>query len=752
MWYTLRISPLADSDFSSSATELLQSTFRSLILVTGGAYLAWNLLATEDLPVKVILNFIPITTVVVLTCVFSLWLLSKWLLAAQIVWQVGVTLAITWAVQVSQQPEVAFVYVLLPLMAVVTIGWSAGLAAEGVVIALVWWLSHKSAAPIIPASYSLAIVIGGTFTGLLGWSITHSLLTVTQWSLFSFEQARDKMEEARDRQLELKQTQEDLIHANQELARLSDRLKAMHRIAEEARQAKEEFVANVSHELRTPLNMIIGFSEMITQSPRVYGAELPAALLADIAAIQRNSQHLARLINDVLDLSQAEAGRMALTREQVHLPEVLDSAVAAVYALFESRGLYLRAEAPANLPAVFCDGTRTRQVVLNLLSNAGRFTEKGGVQVKAWIDGEYAVVSVRDTGPGISPEDQERIFEPFQQLDGSTSRRHGGSGLGLAISRQLVEMQGGKMWLESGVGEGATFYFTLPLAKSSPAGIAGDDLMRWFNPDYQYEARTRRFKAPISEPIPRFILLEKENSLLRWFDRYLDDAEVVSTRNVEEAIDALTDSPAQALIINAPSLREVTGSADRLVNLPYGTPTVSCWVPGEDEAARRLGVVRYLVKPVTREVLLSTLEDLGETVESVLLVDDQREVLRLFSRMLSSAENNYRVLRATSGQRALNLLRQRKPDVMLLDLIMPGVDGFQVLQEKSQDPSIRDIPVIVVSSRDSREEPVVSDTLTVTRGGGISLRDLLDCIQAVTGVLSPSTQPVGPGRPKKPAA
>jgi CheY-like chemotaxis protein len=163
-------------------------------------------------------------------------------------------------------------------------------------------------------------------------------------------------------------------------------------------------------------------------------------------------------------------------------------------------------------------------------------------------------------------------------------------------------------------------------------------------------------------------------------------------------------------------------------------------------------VVRYLVKPVTREMLLSTLEDLGETVESVLLVDDKREVLRLFSRMLSSAEKDYRVLRATNGRRALSLLRQRKPDLMLLDLIMPGMDGFQVLQEKSRDASIRDIPVVVISSRDPDEGPIVSDTLTVTRGGGIGLRDLVDCIQSVTEVLSPSTQPAGRGQPERPVA
>jgi len=751
MWYTFRKLTRVELDFVSSAGELLQSTFRNLIFATGGAYLAWYFMGTSELPGRLVVGFFPITVVVILICVLSFWLLSRRFLVAQVVWQVGLAVAITLALYMSQQPEVAFFYALLPLMAAVTVGWSAGLVAEGVVIALAWWLSHQSAVAYMPPGYGLAVIAGGIFTGLLGWSVTHSLLTATQWSLFSFEQARDRMEEARDQQLELRQTQEDLIHANQELARLSDRLKAMHRIAEEARRAKEEFVANVSHELRTPLNMIIGFSEMITQSPRVYGTELPAPLLADIAAIQRNSQHLARLVNDVLDLSQVEAGRMALVKEQVDLRRVIDSAITSVRALFESRGLYLEAEIPSDLP-VFCDGTRIRQVVLNLLSNAGRFTERGGVRVKAWCEKDKVVVSVSDTGPGIAVEDQKKIFEPFQQLDGTIHRRHGGSGLGLCISKDLVGMHGGEMRLESGVDEGTTFYFTLPLATPSSSGGTGDDVMRWLNPDYQYKARTRQFKAPAPHPVPRFVLLEREDSLLRWLDRYVDDIDVVSVRDVGQAIDALTDSPAQALIINAPSLREVAGSADRLIDLPYGTPAVICWVPGEDEAARRLGVVRYLVKPVTREMLLSMLEDLGETVQSVLLVDDKREVLRLFSRMLSSAEKGYRVLRATNGRRALSLLRERKPDLMLLDLIMPGMDGFQVLQEKSRDASIRDIPVVVISSRDPDEGPIVSDTLTVTRGGGIGLRDLVDCIQSVTEVLSPSTQPAGRGQPERPVA
>jgi CheY-like chemotaxis protein len=239
--------------------------------------------------------------------------------------------------------------------------------------------------------------------------------------------------------------------------------------------------------------------------------------------------------------------------------------------------------------------------------------------------------------------------------------------------------------------------------------------------------------------------------LQQLLSRYADNIEIASFQDVDEAIRELSRSPAQALVVNTSPFEEMPAPVDQLTNLPYGTPAMTCWVPGEDEAARQLGVVRYLVKPVTREMLLSTLEHLGEGMKSVLLVDDQPEVLQFFARILSSAEHSYDILLAKNGRRALSLLRERRPDVMLLDLIMPGMSGFQVLQEKDRDPLIRYIPVVVISARDPSGEPVASDTLTVTRGGGLSVRDLLACIQAVSEILSPSIQPDGLGRPEKPA-
>ena len=741
MWHQVFTSSKADPDFVRSALEMLYSTARALILTTIGICFTLLFVVWTKTPNQTDLITIPSLVLAIVLSLLALWLLPKGFLISQVLWQGMLGSLLILAIYLLQEPIWGFALALFPLLAVVTLGWPAALLTAGGVIVLAWVLHQGWLAPSLAAPYSLGIAAGGAISGLLGWAATHTLFTIAQWSLLSFQQAQRQMEEARNQRLELEQVKEDLLHANRELARLSDRLKAMYQVAEEARRAKEEFVANVSHELRTPLNMIIGFAEMITQAPQIYGEPLPPALLADITAIQRNSQHLARLVDDVLDLSQVEAGKMMLSKEWVSLPEIVNAAAIAVRALYESKGLYLKIEVPEDLPSVFCDGTRIRQVILNLLSNAGRFTERGGVWVKAENKGDHVVVSVTDTGPGIAPEKQAKLFEPFQQLDASIRRVHGGSGLGLSISKRFVEMHGGKMWLESQVGVGTTFYFSLPLQASLlSASVGAGDARRWFNPYQPYEERSRRSKAPPPDLSPRFVVLEQGEALQRRLRHYLEGAEIAPVHSVEEARQELHRLPARALIINAPSLGEVQASANGLTDLPYGTPVIACWVPAEEEAARRLGVVRYLVKPISRATLLSALESLGDEVKSVLLVDDEPEVVRLFSRMIASAERPYRLLRANDGQRALDLLRTRRPDVMLLDLILPGMDGFQVLREKSQDPSIRDIPVIVISSRDPIGQPIVSDTLMVTRGGGLSMRDLVACVEAVSQVLTPSAR------------
>jgi len=577
----------------------------------------------------------------------------------------------------------------------------------------------------------------------LVWLVLRELTTTVDWYRVNYERSRVELEQARDQRVRLKQALQDLADANLQLTRVDRVTTAMRQMAEDAQRAKQEFVANVSHELRTPLNMIIGYGEMIMRAPCSYSSEIPAALLADLDVILRNSRHLSSLINDILDLSQIEAGRMALTKERVAFFDIFAHAEIAVRPLFESKGLYLEVEAPADLPLVFCDRTRVREVMLNLLSNAGRFTEHGGARVRAWQEGNDIVVSVADTGIGIAPEKANKLFVPFRQLHASTNRRYGGTGLGLSISKMFVEMHGGKMWIESHEGVGTTLFFRLPI--DPPASVAGG-FSRWLSPYVRHGRRTRPSLAPVPKPVPRFVVMENGDFLQRLLRRYLDDPEIVSVADPDEALEELARVPSQALLVRDVSLTEPLQHLDTS-SLPYNTPMIVSSMPGPDEGVDSLSVWRYLVKPISREALLSALDALDMKGKTVLIADDEPDAVRLFRRMLVSSERGYRVLRASDGHQALTILRNQRPDALLLDLVMPGMDGFQLLEAKRRDPALSDIPVVAISARDPTGQMIVSKGLAVSKRGGLSMHQLLTCVEAITEILS---TPIGTADPRSP--
>ena len=563
-----------------------------------------------------------------------------------------------------------------------------------------------------------------------------------EWAWFGYERGRESLEEARTYQQQLHETLEDLTEANAQLMRLNRLAQALRQTADEERRTKEQFVANVSHELRTPLNMIVGFCEMIMETPEAYGGSLSPKLLADLDVVFRNSQHLSGLVDDVLDLSQIEAGQMALVREHVGFQEILNSAVTAVRPLYQSKALYLDIDVPTDLLPVFCDRIRIREVMLNLLSNAGRFTEKGGVKIKVREDGAQLVVSIADTGPGIPEGQQARLFRPFEQLDGTIRRRYGGTGLGLSISRSFVELHGGKMWVESQEGKGTVFSFSLPVTSPSPSD---DSFMRWMSPYNPYEPRSRPLRLPRVQVQPRWVILERGDAMRRLLARHLEGIDLVSVRTMEAAISALTTTPSQALLINELDVGQMLQRMHNQPRLPYGVPVIVCSVPGVEQAVNELGVSGYLVKPISRESLLSALAQLDPPVETVLIVDDEREALMLFRRMLSSAERPYRVLRARNGHQAIGILQQQLPDVILLDLTMPEMDGFEFLRLREGAPW-QDIPIILISARDPLGHPIVSNSLAVTSANGLSVNQILTTLKMLTTMLSPG-MPRTPGDP-----
>ena len=657
-------------------------------------------------------------------------LVGRAYLAAVLSLMGGMSAAILCLVHWYPAAHAAALLALPAAVAVAFLGTRPGVACAALLSAL---LVAVGGSPPGAATWAALATLWGTVG--LAWAALRPLQTVMAWSWASYQQAQRLLEQARDRQVELHQIAEDLQAANRQMARLNELVSINQRIAEEARRAKEAFVANVSHELRTPLNMIIGFSELITQAPQTYRQALPRELLADVAAIQRNAEHLSKLINDVLDLSKAESEYITLAPQPCSMRELIDESMQAVRALFDSKGLYLEAEAPADLPPVVCDPTRIRQVLLNLLSNAGRFTERGGVRVSAKQQGNELVVSVSDTGPGIAKEDLPLLFEPFRQLERPYQERQGGTGLGLSISKRLVELHRGSMWVESELGVGTTFHFSLPL---QPSAQPESGPKQWFNPYWPYQARLRPRRAEVREVPPRLVFVDPEASLPPLAVRRLQDFEIAVVHNLEEAQASLAESPARALVINQAGLAEGELRSEALAALPFNIPIITCRAPGLPSAVQQLGAYKCLIKPVTREALLEAVDSVPGPVRSILVVDDRPEALQLFTRMLTSNGRNYRLMRAADGQRALEILRTRRPDLLLLDLVMPGVDGYQVLAEMRQDPQLAATPVITISAQDPTVEPAASDVLTLSRPAGLSNRDLLEAIRALAQALAPA--------------
>lgn len=587
--------------------------------------------------------------------------------------------------------------------------------------------------PAAPVQRVVAILAVWCTVGMI-LLVLRPLLRATEMMWTGYERSLALLEQSRDYQQRLAETLTDLTAANVQLTHLNQQAQSLRQAAEDERRAKDQFVANVSHELRTPLNMIVGFAEMMLRTPETYGDHIPPPLLADLAVVLRNSQHLSSLIDDVLDLSQIQAGQFTLSKERVSLAEMIQAAAIAVRPLFDSKNLYLETDVAEDLPLVLCDRTRIREVVLNLMSNAGRFTEYGGVRVKAWQEGGDVVVSVADTGPGIAEEDKDKLFQPFQQLDGTLRRRHGGSGLGLSISKNFVDLHNGKIWFESKKGVGTTLFFRLPI---SPAEPVPETFTRWFNPHQVYEGRSRPTRLKPVAVHPRVVVVERGESLQRLFRRFVDGVDIAPAEDLEQALRGLAQTPAEVLLVNTEKPAEALKRLADSALLPSGIPALVCSLPSDADAITALGADDYLTKPISREALFGALEHLGKPVEKILVVDDEPDALHLFRRMLSTADRHYRVFRATNGRQALELLRAQRPDVMLLDLVMPEMNGFQLLAIKKQSPELRDIPVILISAKDLISQPLVSRTLSVTLRDGLPLPQLLACLKSLSAILAP---------------
>ncbi len=636
----------------------------------------------------------------------------------------------------------------LALLAVSTV-LAAGLvgprSAIGVAAACVLGLLGLRALTGAPDAWQIGIALISILTSLvLMLSIHQAMLGVITWSRGYYREALKLTQENRDRQGELQQALDDLAHANRQMTLLYEKQTVLQRIAEEAERTKSAFVAKVSHEFRTPLNMIIGLSSVMIENPQMYGRALPAALQEDLRIIYRNCDHLAALVNDVLALSHIQSGSVVLHRENLNLLEIIENALDVVRPLINQKKLALTLELPPRLELISCDRTRIRQVILNLLSNAARFTDQGGITVRVSDQPEQVTLMVKDTGPGISAEDMERIFEPFFQGSEQVWREKGGSGLGLTISKQFVELHGGHIWLESQVGAGTTFFVSLPrLEPLAPVRLPAG----WISEDWRWVERKNRAPLPRLPDRPRVVVFDSTQEIESGISSFADKVELVSCASLAEVVCDVQKTPAHVVLFGANQTEDLLPLLQTAGPQLPDTPLLGWALPVRMSPALRAGADFYLVKPLSLASLKQKLDLLAGPIQRVLIADDDEEARLLLSRMLRLYHENVSIRMAANGREVLQLLEQETFDLLLLDVVMPEVNGLQVLVQVRGNPRTQDLPVIVISAQDLNETQPICSNLLLSLGNGIQLVKALECSVGVSQILfTPIAEPYpGPG-------
>ena len=485
----------------------------------------------------------------------------------------------------------------------------------------------------------------------------------------------------------------------------------------------------MSHELRTPLNAILGFSELLQD-----GGETADTRVIYLRTIHDSGAHLLALINDILDLAKVEAGQMDLHLEEVDAPEIVGGVVATVQPLAERKHIAVEALSDDGI-RLTADAGKVKQILYNLLSNAIKFTPEGGlvrVRVQTSAAGEAVRFSVTDTGIGIAEEDQERVFHEFQQVDGAASRHYEGTGLGLALTRRFAELHGGRVWLESRLGHGSTFHVELPsqpLRREhpvSPLGVLAP-------PD----------AASLNGGAPLVLVVEDDVQSANLLCAYLTRGGYRS----QVAADGLE------VIEKARSLKPVAITLD--IMLPHvdgwellrslkadettrDIPVVITSVVDDEQLGYALGAADYFVKPVERQALLARLAAHTLTTQvkdrevRVLVVDDDPAAVEFLRGML--APIGFTVLRAYGGAEGIALARAKLPEVILLDLMMPEVSGFDVVAALKGDARTRDIPILIVTAKDmtAAEKNELNGQVTAILAKGSSVRiDLLTWLRQI---------------------
>ncbi|MCV6636853.1 response regulator [Candidatus Albibeggiatoa sp. nov. NOAA] len=477
--------------------------------------------------------------------------------------------------------------------------------------------------------------------------------------------------------------------------------------AEQANFAKSCFLANMSHELRTPLNAIIGYSEILEDDIKDEIecnalSEQKSESLSDLNKIQDSAKHLLHLINDILDVSKIEAGKMTLFNETFDAVALVQEVLSVVHPLIEQKNNTLEVAFPSQAVDLFADQTKVRQILLNLLSNAGKFTENGTVKLSISIETvenkQWGIFSVIDTGIGLTSEQQSKLFEAFTQADVSTTRKYGGTGLGLTISEHFAGMMGGFIEVKSQINMGSTFSLHLPLH-------VGQEQVA--------QAQTAIVEHPPETPSEKpttVLVIEDDANIRELLQRYLNNLghQTLLAENGIKGIQLAEQYQPDAITLDV-MLPEKDGWSilSELKSHPKVSdiPVIMLSVMDDKTIGYSLGVSDYLVKPINQEQLAATLNKYlpnPTTSSRILVVEDHKVTREMMEYVLTKA--GWQVDLAENGQLALDIMAKQTPSLILSDLMMPEMDGFEFIEHLRENPSWAAIPVIVLTAKELMAE------------------------------------------------
>lgn len=518
---------------------------------------------------------------------------------------------------------------------------------------------------------------------------------------------------------------------DQRTAQLAESMKAAQQAkiqAEEANTTKSKFLANMSHELRTPLNAIIGYSEMLIEEITDLGTP---ALIPDVQKIHGAGQHLLGLINNILDLSKVEAGKVELFLETFAIAPLIEEVAATLRPLMAKNHNTLVINCPDTIGSMQADITKLRQILFNLLSNASKFTENGTITLAVerrevnWI-----TFCVSDTGIGLTPKQQAKLFQSFTQADASTTRKYGGTGLGLVITQQFCQIMGGDIQVESEAGEGTTFTICLPEQvqplQPEPSSQNG-----------QGEPNI----ASLVNGASTILVIDDDASVHEIMQRFLsrEGFNVITAASGQEGLRLARQQAPDVILLDVrmPNMNgwEVLSSLKADPDLA-SIPVVMVTIEDDKALGSALGAVDYLLKPVDHDRLLALLQPYlkDSSPTSVMVVEDNSENREMICRQLTKA--GWQVLEAENGLKALEVMQTEQPGVILLDLMMPEMDGFEFIQELRQHPQWRSLPVIVLTAKDltAEERHWLDGRTQQIYQKGAGNRQLLDQIQSLLNV------------------